>query len=112
MTTGPLSASVTVRRHFSRFRDRYYHQRFRIAGNAVGKDGHQSWARRKIIHRRGSKGGIGPPCYWIDRQEGNLAVFDAAQLDHWVVGGRILEVSAGSLRDSLEKRAGQHKGAA
>src|SRR5207249_8626884 len=34
----------------------------KIAGNAVGKDGHQSWARRKIIHRRGSKGGIGPHC--------------------------------------------------
>lgn len=66
-------------------RNRYYHERLRIAGNAVRKDGHQSWDRRKIAHRSGSKGGIGPPCYWIYREKGNLAVVDAAQLNHRVV---------------------------
>jgi hypothetical protein len=35
---------------------------------------------RKIIHRGQSKGGIRPACYRIDREEGDLAVVDVAQL--------------------------------
>ena len=31
------------------------------------------------------KDGIGPPCYWIHREKGDLAAVDGAELDHWVI---------------------------
>ena len=58
---------------------------FRVAGDAVGKDGHQGWAGRKIIYRCRSKGGVRPACYWIHREKGDLAVVDGAQLDYGII---------------------------
>jgi len=57
-----------------------------IAGNAISKDGHQSWPRRKIIDWRRSKGGIGPTCCWIHQEKSDLAVVDVAQLDYGIIG--------------------------
>ena len=60
---------------------------FRIAGDAVGKNGHQSWAERKITRRGRSKGGIGPARCRIHREESDLAVVDVAQFDQRVISG-------------------------
>src|SRR5206468_11924261 len=46
------------------------------------------------------------------REEGDLAVVDGAQLDHWIIRRGILAVPAGGLRDALEPRASQDEAAA
>jgi len=55
-------------------------QILRGARNAVGKDGYQSWAARKLSERDRPKACVRPAVDWIDREENDLAAVEAAQL--------------------------------
>ena len=91
----------------------------RIAGDAVGEDSHQrvtnGEAARTGRHqsdRRGSESGVRPPSLRIHRQKNRLLVGEAEQLDHRIIGGRVLRaVAAGSFGDAFETGTGSQQDA-
>src|SRR5437879_83082 len=68
--------------------NRGYHQVFRVTRDAIGKDGHQSWAKGNASAVR-SEGRVRPASRRIHRKECDLAVIDAPQLHDRVIARRI-----------------------
>ena len=60
-------------------------QILRRAWNAVGKDGHQSWAERKVSDRARNEACVRPASDPIDQEKNNLAVIETAQLHDRVI---------------------------